>query len=69
MASVFSMMSSSEKFDKQRNMIGFQLCRLLSKLYSVCQDRIIRLYLSKGYRNPKRKLGVTTHFLQMIKQQ
>ena len=25
--------------------------------------------LSKGYWNPKRKLGVTTHFLKIIKQQ
>ena len=25
--------------------------------------------LSKGYGNPERKLGVTTHFLEIIKQQ
>ena len=29
-------------------------------------DYVEKAYLSKGYQNPKRKLGVTTHFSEII---
>jgi len=32
----------------------------------VVDDYVEKAYLSKGYQNPKRKLGVTTHFSEII---
>ena len=43
---------------------------LLIKMYfRVVYDYAGKVDLSKGYGNPKRKLGVTTQFLEIIKQQ
>ena len=42
---------------------------LLLKKYFCVVDYVEKAYLSKGYYDPKRKLGVTTHFLETIKQQ
>ena len=39
------------------------------KYFCAIYDYAEKADLSKGYWNPKRKLGVTTHFLEIIKQQ
>ena len=39
------------------------------KYFSVVYDYAGKADLSKGYWNPEWKLGVTTHFLEIIKQQ
>ena len=40
-----------------------------TEVFFVVYDYAGKADLSKGYRNPKRKLGVTTHFLKIIKLQ
>ena len=42
---------------------------LIPKYFCTVYDYAGKTDLSKGYGNPKRKLGVTTHFLETIKQQ
>ena len=37
------------------------------EVFCVVYDYAGKTDLSKGYRNPKRKLGVTTHFSEIIK--
>ena len=41
---------------------------VIPKYFCVVYDYAGKEGLSKGYGNPKRKLGVTTHFLEIIKQ-
>ena len=41
----------------------------MKKYFCVVYDHVGKADLSKGYWNPKRKLGVITHFLEIIKQQ
>ena len=43
------------------------ICPLIQKLYlcAVC-DYVEKADLSKGHQNPKRKLGVTMHFSEII---
>ena len=42
---------------------------LIPKYFCVVNDYAGKAGLSKGYWNPKRKMGVTRHFLEIIKQQ
>ena len=39
------------------------------EVFCVAYDYVGKADLSKDYGNPKRTLGVTTHFLEIIKQQ
>ena len=41
-------------------------CPLIQKYFCVVYDYMEKADLSKGYQNPKRKLGVTTHFSEII---
>ena len=43
-------------------------CLLIQKYFCAVYDYAGKSDLSKGYWNPKRKLGVTAHFLEIIKQ-
>jgi len=40
--------------------------RLIQKHSCAASDYVEKADLSKGYENPKRKLGVTTHFSEII---
>ena len=44
-------------------------CLLIPKYFCAVYDYAGKADLSKAYWNPKRKLGVTTHFSEKIKQQ
>ena len=44
-------------------------CLQIQKYFIAIYDYAGKADLSKGYWNPERKLGVTTHFLGIIKQQ
>ena len=41
-------------------------CLLIPKYFCAVYDYVGRTDLSKAYWNPKRKLGITTHFLVII---
>ena len=41
----------------------------MQKYFCAIYDYAEKADLSKAYLNPKRKLGVTTHFSEIIKQQ
>ena len=41
----------------------------MQNYFCAIYDYVGKADLSKGSWNPKRKLGVTTHFLEIIKQQ
>ena len=42
---------------------------LIKKSFCVVYDYVVKVDLGNGHWNPKRKLGVTTHFVEIIKQQ
>ena len=42
------------------------LCPLIQKHCCMFYDYVEKADLSKGYQNPKRKSGVTTHFSEII---
>ena len=44
-------------------------CLLIKKYFCLVYDYAGKADLSKGYLNTKRNLGVTMHFLEIIKQQ
>jgi len=43
-----------------------QVNLLIQKYFSAAYDYVKKADLSKGYQNPKRKLGVTAHFSEII---
>jgi len=42
------------------------ICPLIQQYFFAVDDYVEKADLSKGYQNPKRKLGVTTHFSEII---
>ena len=55
--------------DKGSQFISYNLRTVLQKYFCTVYDYARKVDLSKSYRNPKRKLGVTMHFSEMIMQQ
>ena len=42
------------------------ICTLIQQYFCAVYDYVEKADLSKGYQNPKRKLGVTAHFSEII---
>jgi len=42
------------------------ICPPIQQYFRAVYDYVEKADLSKGYQNPKRKLGVTTHFSEII---
>ena len=42
------------------------ICPLIQQYFCAVYDYVEKADFSKGYQNPKRKLGVTTHFSEII---
>ena len=49
-----------------KNSLQLRTVSLIPKYFCAVYDCAGKADLSKGYWNPKRKLGVTTHFLEII---
>ena len=45
---------------------GRGVCLLIQQYFCAVYDYVEKADLSKGYQNPKRKLGVTMHFSEII---
>ena len=52
-----------------KNCLKDGACLLILKYFCAVFDYAGKADLSKAYWNPKRKLGVTTHFSEIIEQQ
>ena len=46
--------------------VSYRICPLIQQYFCAVYDYVEKVDLSKGYQNPKRKLGVTTHFSEII---
>jgi len=46
--------------------ISIGICPLIQQCFCAVYNYVKKADLSKGYQNPKRKLGVTMHFSEMI---
>jgi len=46
--------------------VSKEICPLIQQYFCAVYDYVENVDLSKGYQNPKIKLGLTTHFLEVI---
>ena len=46
--------------------VSLGTCPLIQHCFCAVYDYVGKADLSKGYQNPKRKLGVTTHFSEIV---